>query len=33
MLCPGVVMLEVGLSAMVTTIGWPLEMPPSTPPE
>ncbi len=29
---PGVVMLEVGLSARCATIGWPLEMPPRMPP-
>ncbi|MNE42793.1 hypothetical protein D3C80_1369410 [compost metagenome] len=29
---PGVVMLEVGLSARWATIGWPEEMPPRMPP-
>ena len=29
---PGVVMLEVGLSARLATIGWPEEMPPRMPP-
>ena len=26
-------MLDVGLIAILTVIGWPVEMPPSTPPE
>ena len=32
MVAPGMVMLEVGLIAMLTTMSWPDEIPPSTPP-
>src|ERR1019366_7871206 len=32
MVAPGTVMLEVGLSATFTTMSWPEEIPPSTPP-
>ncbi|MNE45976.1 hypothetical protein D3C80_1402940 [compost metagenome] len=32
MVLPGTVMLEVGLSAMLTTMSWPEEMPPRMPP-
>ena len=32
MLRPGFTMLEVGLRAMLATMSWPKEMPPSRPP-